>query len=322
VTIEVGTDKRPMWLLIEDQILNLGTPDLSGDNLEGAIQRMAGELDNSGKNVSQNAGNMLQLRSAVADTATVGKPFLKDFNDAVGALALDDVIDPYATTVRIINQVGETWPRLKGSERKPDVLRIVERKKLDLLIARAKEISGDKGIRLLISENVMSGVIIESLGVSEVEFGRVNAEVEAERAERTRVQRLVDAAGDKTDEELIKDLINNNVADDLIEELGGYERSIVDGVRLAMQEELKEKQRLADEEAARKAAEAAGPPLEDIPADKMLEYIESIRQILEFSDKEGEIRSMCDQSSIPKTLVDVAVSDPDKLDELEKNAEG
>jgi hypothetical protein len=54
----------------------------------------------------------------------------------------------------------------------------------------------------------------------------------------------------------------------------------------------------------------------------MLGYIESIREIMEFSDVEKEIRTMCEQSSIPKSLVDIAVSDPDKLDELEKQAEG
>jgi hypothetical protein len=265
---------------------------------------------------------MLRLRSAMAETATVGRPFLKDFNDAVGALTLDDVTDPYAATVKLINDIGETWPRLKGSERKPDVLRIVERTKLDLLIARAKELSGEEGVRLLISEDVASGVIIESLGLSEDEFGRVNAEVEAERAERVRVQSLIDAAGDKSDEEKVKGLINNNVADELIVEMAGIDRGIIDGVKISMEEELKERQRLAEEEAARKKAEAEGPSLENIPADEMLEYIESIREILEFSDKENEIRSMCEQSSIPKDLVDVAVSDPDKLDELEKNAEG
>jgi hypothetical protein len=89
-----------------------------------------------------------------------------------------------------------------------------------------------------------------------------------------------------------------------------------------MEAELKEKQRLEEEAAARKKEEAAGPKLEDIPPDEMLEYIESIREIMEFSDQEKEIRVMCDQSSIPKSLVDIAVSDPDRLDELEKQAEG
>jgi hypothetical protein len=54
----------------------------------------------------------------------------------------------------------------------------------------------------------------------------------------------------------------------------------------------------------------------------MLDHIESIREIMEFSDQEKEIRVMCEQSAIPKCLVDIAVSDPDKLDELEEKAEG
>jgi hypothetical protein len=96
----------------------------------------------------------------------------------------------------------------------------------------------------------------------------------------------------------------------------------IDAVKQAMEEELKEKQRLAEEEAARKKKAAEGPALEDIPPDEMLEHIESIRDIMEFSDKEKEIRVMCEQSSIPKSLVDIAVSEPAKLDELEKKAEG
>ncbi|UCF55935.1 MAG: hypothetical protein JSW15_07405, partial [Deltaproteobacteria bacterium] len=62
--------------------------------------------------------------------------------------------------------------------------------------------------------------------------------------------------------------------------------------------------------------------LEEIPPDQMLEHIEAIREILEFSDKEKEIRVMCEQSAIPTCLVDIAVSEPEKLDELEKEAEG
>jgi hypothetical protein len=31
---------------------------------------------------------------------------------------------------------------------------------------------------------------------------------------------------------------------------------------------------------------------------------------------------MCEQSAIPKSLVDIAVSEPDRLDALEKEAEG
>jgi hypothetical protein len=88
-----------------------------------------------------------------------------------------------------------------------------------------------------------------------------------------------------------------------------------------MEEELAEKQRLAEEAAARKEAEAAGPALEDIPPEEMLDHIEAIREILEFSDVEKEIRVMCEQSDIPKELVEIAVSDPDRLDELEAEAE-
>ena len=89
-----------------------------------------------------------------------------------------------------------------------------------------------------------------------------------------------------------------------------------------MEAELAEKKRKEEELAAKKAAEAAGPSLDDISPDEMLEYIEGIREILEFSDVEKDIRIMCEQSSIPKALVDIAVSDPDKLDEMEKQAGG
>jgi hypothetical protein len=100
------------------------------------------------------------------------------------------------------------------------------------------------------------------------------------------------------------------------------DQGAVDGVKQTMEAELKEKQRQAEEAAARKKEEAAGPSMEEIPPDQMLEYIEAIREILEFSDKEKEIRIMCEQSSIPTALVDIAVSEPEKLDELEKKAEG
>jgi len=54
----------------------------------------------------------------------------------------------------------------------------------------------------------------------------------------------------------------------------------------------------------------------------MLEYIEGLREILDFADSEDDIRIMSEQSSIPKALVEIAVNEPDKLDELEKQAEG
>jgi hypothetical protein len=57
-------EKKPLWLLIEENILGLDSQDLSGENLEASIQRIAGELDNAGYNVSHHGGNMLQLRSS------------------------------------------------------------------------------------------------------------------------------------------------------------------------------------------------------------------------------------------------------------------
>ena len=93
-------------------------------------------------------------------------------------------------------------------------------------------------------------------------------------------------------------------------------------MKKAIEEELAEKKRKEEELAAKKAAEAAGPAPEDIDPDDMLEYLEGIREILGFSDVEKDIRTMCEQSSIPEALVDIAISDPDKLDELEKKAGG
>ena len=65
-----------------------------------------------------------------------------------------------------------------------------------------------------------------------------------------------------------------------------------------------------------------GPALDAIPPDEMLEHIEAIREIMEFSDDPDEIRTMCEQSNIPKSLVDAVVENPDTLDELEKAAGG
>ena len=127
---------------------------------------------------------------------------------------------------------------------------------------------------------------------------------------------------DASEEDRVKRLLKENVVEELIVELGGIEQSAIDAVKKAMEQELAEQKRKEEELAAKKAAEAAGPALEDIGPDDMLEYIEGIREILEFSDVEKDIRTMCEQSAIPQALVDIAVSDPDKLDELEKEAEG
>jgi hypothetical protein len=322
MTTSDATEKKPLWLLIEDNILELDPQDLSGENLEASIQRIAGKLDNAGYNVSHHGGNMLQLRWAMNETSKVGRPLMKDINTAIAALTLEDVADPYFATNKLIRDIGKTWPKLKRSERRPDVIRIVEKTKLDLLITKAKGLPDEEGIRLLIEEQVAPEVITNALDITGEKLKQVNAEMEKERAERARVATLLKAVEGKSNEEKVKHLFTKNVSEKLIIEMAKVDQDAINSVKRAMEAELKEKQRLEEEAAARKKEEAAGPPLEEIPPDKMLEYIEAIREIMEFSDQEKEIRVMCEQSSIPKCLVDIAVSEPDRLDELEKEAEG
>jgi hypothetical protein len=322
MTTSDATEKKPLWLLIEENILELDSQDLSEENLEASIQRIAGELDNTGYNVSHHGGNMLQLRWAMNETNKVGRPLMKDFNTAIAALTLEDVTDTYFVTNKLIRDIGKTWPKLNRSERRPDVIRIVEKTKLDLLITKAKGLPDDEGIRLLIDEQVAPEVITSALDITGEKLEQVNTEMEKERAERARVATLLEAVEDKSNEEKVKHLFTNNVSEELIIEMAKVEQDTINGVKQALEAELKEKQRLEEEAAARKKEEAAGPSLEKIPQDEMLEHIEAIREIMEFSDEEKEIRVMCEQSSIPKSLVDIAVSEPDRLDELEKEAEG
>ena len=322
MTTSQATEKKPLWLSIEENILALDAQDLSGGNLEASVQQVAGELDNAGYNVSHHGGNMLQLRWAINEAHKVGRPFLEDFNTAIAALTLEDVADPYMVTNKLISDIGETWPNLKKSERRRDVIGIVEKTKLDLLVAKAKGLPDDKGIRLLIEEKVAPEDITGGLDITEEKLEQVKAEIKKEQAEIARVAKLLAAVEGKPVEERVKHLITNNVSEELIIAMAKVDQGAIDAVNKAMEEELKEKQRLAEEEAERKKKEAEGPSLDAISPDEMLEYIESIREIMEFSDQEKEIRVMCEQSSIPKALVDIAVSEPDKLDELEKKAEG
>jgi hypothetical protein len=316
------TKNKPFWLSIEENILALNSQDLTGENPEASIQRIAGELDNAGYNVSHHGGNMLQLRWAMDEARKVGRPLLEDFNKAIAALTLEDVADLYSAANKIIQDMGETWPGLKKAERRGDVIGFVKKAQLDLLTAKAKELPDDEGIRFLIEEGISPQVITNALDITEEKLKQVNAEMEAERAEIARVEKLLEAVEGQSDEEKVKHLFTNNVAENLMIELAKVDQDAINGAKQAMEAELKEKQRLEEEAAARKKEEAAGPSLDAIPADEMLDYIESIREIMEFSDQEKEIRVMCEQSSIPKALVDIAVSEPAKLDALEKEAEG
>ena len=322
MTTSDAAEKKPLWLLIEENILELDSQDLSAENLEASIQRIAGELDNAGYNVSKHGGNMLELRWAMNEAHKVGRPLMQDFNTAIEALTLADVADPYSVTNKLIGDIGKTWPKLKLSERRADVIGIVEKTKLDLFIARAKDLPDDDGIRYLIEEQVEPDLITGALDITGEKLAQVNTAMEEERAEMARVEKLLEAVEDKSNQEKVKHLLTNNVSEELIIEMAKVGQKAINGVKKAMEEELKEKQRLAEEAAAKKKEAAAGPALEDIPPEEMLDHIESIREIMEFSDKEKEIRVMCEQSSIPKALVDIAVSEPDKLDQLEKKAGG
>ena len=314
--------KKPLWLLIEEGFLEADAQALSGGDREAAIMQMAGKLDETGYNVSKHGGNLLQLRWAVDDMVKVGRPMMKDFNAALAALTLDDVMDAFGAADKRIGDLGATWSKLKQAECRPVVIGFVENRKLELLVEKAKGMPGDEGIELLISEDYDAEVITGRLEITEEKLKEVNAAMEARAAERKRVLGLVEKVKDKTDEEKVRHLFDKNVAEELIIELAGISQSAIDATKKAMEEEIKEKQRLAEEEAARKKKEAEGPALEDISPDEMLEHIEAIREIMEFSDVEKEIRTMCEQSGLPKALVDIAVSDPAKLDALEKEAGG
>ena len=322
MTTSDGTQTKPLWLSMEERILQLDTQVLSGENLEASIQRIASELDDAGYNVSRRGGNMINLRSAVDKARQVGKPLLRDFNAAVSAFTLEDVADPYSATNNLLDKLGKTWPELRSPERRPDVIEIIEKTKLGLLIAKAKGLPDDEGIRLLIEEKVDFEVITSELEITEEKLKQVNEQVKAEYAERERVKSLLDKVADKSQEEKVRHLFDKDVSEELIIEIAEVDQGVIDAVKQAMESEIKEKQRLAEEEAARKKAEAEGPSMEDISPEDMAYYIDSIREIMEFSDQEKEIRVMCEQSSIPKALVDIAVSEPDKLDELEKKAQG
>ena len=322
MTASDETKQKPLWLLIEENFLELDLQDLSGENRESAIQEIAGKLDSAGYNVSHHGGNLLQLRWAMDDMQKVGRPLMKDLNDAIAKLSLKKLADQYAATTKLINNLAENWPKLKKSERRPVVIQMVEKAKLDLLIKKAKRLPDDEGIRLLIGEKVDDEVITNALGIAEDKLGEVHTQIKNEKAERARVATLLEKVEGKSDEEKVKHLIENNVSENLIIEIAKVDQGVIDGVKQTMEAALKEQQKLAKKAAAQKKKEAAGPSLDKIPPDKMLEYIESIREIMEFSEEEKEIRVMCDQSAIPKSLVDIAVSEPDKLDELEKKAEG
>ena len=262
------------------------------------------------------------MRWAVDARASVGRPFMQDFEKAVQDLTLDDVIDPLAATVKLTRDVGEAWPRFKDGDRQRDVLAIVEATKLDLMVAKAQGMEGNLGIRYMLSEGLPHDTILDRLSISQEKLDEVIAAIAAEDAAKAKVTELLKAVAGQSDIDKAKHLITNDIPEAQIVAYGGLTPDSIDDAKEAMAAEIAEKERLAAEEAARKKAEAEGPALGDIEDDDMVEYIESIQEILEFSDQAEEIRQMCEQSSIPKALVDIAVSDPDKLEEMLEKAGG
>ena len=55
MTTNTGTE--PLWLAIERKLQGLAANDLAGENKERTVQRLAGELDEAGYNVSRHGGN-------------------------------------------------------------------------------------------------------------------------------------------------------------------------------------------------------------------------------------------------------------------------
>ena len=314
--------KEPLWLLIEKQIPKYKDDDFSDAKIMETTKKIAADLDKSGYNVSKSGGNWLQLQTVIDKRKIVGKPLIKDFDKAIDALVLDDIEDTYATAMGIINTLGKDFPYFLVSENRSEVEGIVREKRIELVSAKAKGLDKEAGIRLLIAEKFDSKNIIEIMGASESEYNEVQAKVDAELKEIKRVEDLLSSSAETSEKERITLLINEDVADELIIDIGGFEQTALDSVKKDMEAELAEKKRKEEELAAQKAAEAAGPSLDDISPEDMLEYIEGLREILDFADSENDIRIMSEQSSIPKALVEIAVSDPDKLDELEKAAEG
>ncbi|MCK5349319.1 MAG: hypothetical protein KAJ25_08005, partial [Desulfobacula sp.] len=266
------TEQKPLWLAIEEKLLGLNTIDLSGEAKEEAIQKIIKDLDNEGFNFFKKSGNIMHLRWAMDDMMKVGRPLMKDFNDAIAALSLEDVLDAYSAATDFIDKLGETWEEIRKVENRPDIIRIIEETKLDLLVKKAKEMSENEAIRYLIGKKVSREDIISKLAITEEKLAEVEAEIAKEKAERARVADLLGKVEDKSDLEKIKHLITNEVAEELIIEMAGVDKVAIEKVQKVMEEELKEQQRKAEEEAVNKKAEAAGPALEDITPEDMLDY--------------------------------------------------
>jgi hypothetical protein len=317
-----AAQNQPLWLAIETKIAELGSSDFEAKTKEATVHKIANALDDKGYNVSHHAANMLMLRQAVNERERVGRPLMNDFNAAAEALTLEDVTNPIQATIAFAHRVGADFPDFLDLDRRGDVRTIVNGIRLDLLVAKARELGPDKGTRYLIENKVIEPVILERMEIDQATLDGVKAAIAAELAEIEHVKSLLKEVEGEDEITRAKHLITKDVAEASILEIAGIGQDVIDQANKAMEEEIKEKARLAAEAEAAKKAAAEGPKLEDIPPDEMLEHIEAIREIMEFSDNPDEIRTMCEQSNLPKALVEIAVTDAAKLDELEAAAEG
>lgn len=315
------TEKAPLWLAIEENIFAL-EGQISLENKESAIQDIVAKLNGDGYAISKSGRKMLSLRWAVDEMLQVGRPMLKDLKAGLDALSLDELANPCHASYKVTDAMEKTWASIQKTERREAIVEMFTEAKLGLLFDKAKGMEGDLGIRLVIAEEVESEIILERLGITQEKLDQVNADIAAEIAARENVRALLEKVEGKSDEEKVKFLFNQNITEDLIIEVAGIGEAAIAAAKKAMEEELKEQERLAAEEAARKKAEAEGPALEDIPMEELAEHIYAIREIQYFSEVEKEIRTMCEQSAIPKSVVDLSFADPDKFDELEKQCEG
>ena len=87
--------QRPLWLRIEDKILEYAGQDFNEAQQEDLIQKIAAELELKG------GGQWLHLRMALGERVEKGSSLAKQFNDSLSALELADVEDTYQAMMKL-----------------------------------------------------------------------------------------------------------------------------------------------------------------------------------------------------------------------------
>ena len=84
-TPQTNPNSDPLWLLVEKEIDGLSDTELSADNNEPLVKKLAASLDGCGFTVSTNGSYLLDLRYAIAARRFVGKSMLSDITGALAA---------------------------------------------------------------------------------------------------------------------------------------------------------------------------------------------------------------------------------------------